>query len=207
MKKRLFGLIAVVAATSCVASAEVVTNGDFWVNYYDYSQGVVDFTPTHGYLPGWTVDDGSVDLVCGAYWQAPGSAMESIDMNGSDMGSLSQQLSLRAGSKYVLSFYVSANPYRDGLSKHLELTIDGHTQLYTVDKSDISYRDMKWKLETYSFKATSDTATLRFASLDAGSPFGPAIGAVHCEAVPEPITLSLCAGALGLALARRRRQK
>ena len=152
----------------------------------------------------WTVG-GSVDLI-GGYWQAPPTGGYSIDLDGNGPGSISQSLSLAAGT-YELSFYLAGNPDGGNPLKSLTVSVGEATQSFTFLTTGHSAGNMGYALETVDFTTTGAT-TLKFQSNDVASPWGPAIGGVAVSAIPEPGSMSLLLagiGMMGLVAVRRRK--
>src|SRR5207253_2366866 len=92
------------------AQANLIANGNFAstcasATFCTYYAG--DSTD----IPGWTVTQGSVDLITG-YWQAPPSGGNSVDLDGLyQAGGLAQtSFATVSGAEYTVSFYLSGNP-------------------------------------------------------------------------------------------------
>ena len=194
---------AVMLGATSQASANLVSDGDFSVPPVAGDFSTIDAGGTIG---PWSVDTGSVDLI-GNYWQAPPLGGGSVDLDGNAPGSISQALTLGAGS-YSLSFYLTGNP--DGLpsTKTIEVTIGGKTQTFTFTIGGNSKSNMNWTLETMSFLWGGGATSLEFASGDTGSPYGGVIGDVDLEAAPLPSTWSMAIfGFAGLGFLAYRRTK
>src|SRR3989344_4385136 len=135
----------------------------------------------------WTVVSGTLDYI-GTYWQAS-DGTRSIDMNGTDAGSISQVLTTVVGATYDVSFDISGNPDGGVALKELSVSANGDlAQNYSYDTfvEGNTTADMKWASSTYSFVATTTSTTLTFTSLIAGA-FGPALDNVLItETVPPP---------------------
>lgn len=199
-----FGLFAASAAN---ATPSIIQNGNFAItsctsSFCTYgagnSTGIADWTVGSGSTdsPG-----GSVDLVT-TYWQSPPLGGNSVDLDGNAPGSISQSFATDVGTNYQVSFYLSGNP--DGGSNTKTLDSSGLQFIYLTGSN--SHSAMDYTLQTYDFTATSALTTLSFVSQDAPtSPYGPVIGDVSVNAVPEPLTLSIFgAGLVGMGVMRRR---
>jgi len=157
----------------------------------------------------WTVTSGSVDLI-GSYWPGP-SGSYSLDMNGLTAGTISQTFTLGAG-EYRLSFWIAANPDGGPDTRAVLATVGDASQTFTFDATGATKSDMGWTLETMTF-TTAGTTTLSFASetdpTSGYAPYGASIGGVSVTAVPEPTSLGLLLGGLGLfgVMASRRRAR
>ncbi len=172
-------------AGGALAAFTGLTNGSFEDNgtYVDNGSGFQQLDAPNASIDGWTVDAGSVDWV-GTYWPAPDGAM-SIDMSGADAGTLSQTFDTTIGNTYTVAFLLSGNPVGPPSVKTLEVSATGGTVgLHSHDTTGTDLTSMVWAPQTYSFLATSASATLTFTSTTAG-PFGPAIdNVVVTEFVP-----------------------
>ena len=156
---------------------------------------------------GWTVSDGSVDLING-YW-APASGIQSLDLSGDTAGTIYQDLATAPGQAYSLSFDLSGNP-DGGLTKIKSLLVSfGGSTLGTIfyDTTGNDRANMNWITEQFAFVATDTSTRLTFQSLD-NSAYGPALDNIKVEAIPEAGTLTaFAAGAFPLgALVLRRRK-
>ena len=166
----------------------------------------------------WCIGQGNVDLIQ-AFWE-PGEGRQSIELNGTEAGSIYQDLVTTPGQRYTLSFLLSGNP--DGPAIETMRIFWGGMDLGTygwVPGPPQTTTNMLWSpTDIGGLLATSTTTRLEFRSTTtadcngAGPACGPALDAVSLVAaavVPEPATLALVGGgvlALGaLTTARRRR--
>jgi choice-of-anchor C domain-containing protein len=189
-----------------VASANLVTDGDFTAagdpaSFTTYGVGYEGTA-----MGGWTVDSGSVDLI-GGYWQAPPGGGNSVDMAGYSSGTISQTINdLVVGQLYQLGFYLSGNPDGQPGTKELGvgLTIGGASPYafsYTIGAN--TETAMNYAYETESFTANSTSEVLQFqdqSGYDGVTPYGAVIGGVSLTAVPQaiPEPTTIVAGALML---------
>ena len=123
----------------------------------------------------WTVGGHSVDWI-ETYWPAQ-EGLRSIDLSGSNAGSLSETFETTIGNTYDVSFALSGNPAGPPavrLSGVSATGWDDRAYMYDVTVNANDLTDMKWSTQTYSFVATSATTTLTFTSTTAGA-FGPAL--------------------------------
>lgn len=189
MKRRfglgtLFGFLAAIALAGPTLAFTGLANGSFETGVYtDNGSGFQQLNAPNASIAGWTVDAGSVDWIR-TYWPAQDGSM-SIDMSGVSAGTLSQTFATTIGNTYNVSFQLSGNPAGDPTVKTLEVSATGGAVgLYSYDVTGNTLTNMNWRAETYSFLATSASATLSFVSTTAGA-FGPAIdNVVVTEDVP-----------------------
>jgi len=169
-------LASLVLAGSALAAFAGVTNGSFETGTGDpgsYTQLNAGSTV----LTGWTITTGSIDWI-GTYWPAA-APTKSLDMNGGGPGAISQVLATTIGKTYVVTFALSANP--DGpVAPPYALTVGATgaaSQAYTFDRAAYgnTRANMMWQSKQYSFKATSATTTLSFASGVTAGAYGPAL--------------------------------
>ena len=110
---------------------------------------------------------------------------KSVDLNGFGPGAIEQTFATTINSTYVVQFWMSGNPgtheqYPNGDASPADQDHDRRARRvarrssYSFDTTKgNTFGDMMWADEAYSFKATSATTTLTFASTTAGA-FGPA---------------------------------
>jgi choice-of-anchor C domain-containing protein len=135
-------------------------------------------------ITGWTVASGSIDWI-GSYWQAQ-DGTKSLDLDGNAPGAIAQTVATTIGNTYFVSFYLAGNPNGAPVVKTLTVSATGAAPApYTFDVSNTSNAAMGWRLEGYSFVATSSNSTLTFASGDTAGNTGPALdNVVVTETVP-----------------------
>src|SRR5688500_2819176 len=103
LKRAFLGLGAMAALGSAAPLSAQVLNGSF-----ESPTVIGGFeTKTGTGIDDWLIG-GTVDHIDG-YWQAA-DGVQSVDLNGTTLGSLSQNLALAPFTGYVLSFYLAENP-------------------------------------------------------------------------------------------------
>ncbi len=78
------------------------------------------------------------------------------------------------------------------------MSIDGVTRDFTFNTAGLHTNNMGWITESIWFSAAAASTSLSFTSLDAGGPYGAAIGNVSLTAVPEPASMALLLAGLGM---------
>jgi choice-of-anchor C domain-containing protein len=196
-----------------VFANSIVVNGDFEVP-------VVQNT-TYGYqfetyyagqqFLGWTVGGHSIDIVAEGFWEAA-SGVQSVDLTGSGLGSISQDIPTVPGQSYELSFAFAGNPAwsdRDPLLVTMEFLWHGTVvDSLSFNTAGHTGTSMGWSYYDYQLTAATDLTRLTFGSLTASSNRGPAIDDVKLVVIPIPDSgpgLVLCAMLLGFSLPWARR--
>jgi choice-of-anchor C domain-containing protein len=153
-------------------AASLVTNGGFETGTEPGAFTQVNALGTN--ITNWTVVSGSVDYI-GSYWAAS-EGTKSIDMSGSEAGSISQDISTVPGQFYTVTFDLSGNPDGGDSLKTLDVTTVGVPMIFTYDTNVIGNTklDMKWVHKSFIFKAIDPTTTLTFTS-ENQSAYGPAL--------------------------------
>jgi len=94
--------------------------------------------------------------------------VQTVGVNGSGTGALSQSFASVSGTQYTVSFSLSGEPFTTPDIKHLRVEAAGQHQDFTFDVTQAWHWDMKWETKTWAFTANAPTTTLTFTSLDAG---------------------------------------
>lgn len=197
-------LLALAVATSAFGAQaapapNLIQNGSF-----ESTVVTSPYTTLTSGLTGWNIVTGNVDLI-GNYW-APSDGNQSLDLNGTTAGSISQTFATTSGQKYHISFDLAGNPDGGDPLKTLLVSISPQV-FYSFNTTNQSKVNMGWTTNGFDYIATANTATLYFLSMQ-NSAYGPALDNVSVTAVPEPESYAMLLAGLGLmgAIARRRKQ-
>ncbi len=132
----------------------------------------------------WRVTQGNVDLTGANFWQSA-DGRQSLDLEGSESGTVEQPIPTRVGGCYTVSFALAGNPdggptVKRGFARVVQHTL-GHP---TVQKNFVfntwgkSRANMGYIPQHFRFRALAPAATLTFASTTGGG-YGPVIDAVN----------------------------
>ena len=170
-------MLATVVLSGSVLAASPFTNGGF-------EAGSAGNTTS---VPSWTVT-GDVDVSDATVWPAA-VGTQSLDLNGFAPGTIAQSIPTVVNATYFVSFQMSGNPgtheqFNNGATspdiKTMNVTANGvQSDTYSFDTTSFQtlvfpFPAMGWTAEGYSFKATSTTTLVKFASTTGGA-FGPAL--------------------------------
>jgi choice-of-anchor C domain-containing protein len=196
---------ALIVAGASPAVAAPFTNGSFELGSVNPGGGWITLNSGSPAITGWEIFDGTIDYI-GAYWQAADGS-RSLDLNGNDgPAGIRQTFDTIGGGTYQVSFALAGNPDGAPVTKSVQVTSGGVSQLFAFTIAGASRADMGWAYHSLLFTAAGSSTTLSFLSDTAGAYYGPALDDVSVTAVPEPATLSLVAlGLAAVARARRRR--
>ena len=212
--------VAILALSVGTVQAAPFTNGGFETATGGYNPSSGAYTTLgsgNTDLSGWSVS-GTVDLVNTNYL-APdfiaSNGNNSVDLNGSSTGGVSQTFDTAAGQKYTVKFDLNINPYFGATSgtKDMLVTVGGYSNVFGYpNASHLIGQGGPWQSHSFTFTAgAGSSSTLNFQSLfTAGCCWGPELDnvSVSVAGVPEPATWSLMllgVAGLGGALRVRRR--
>jgi hypothetical protein len=200
--------VAVAAALGLFAlgstQAAIIYSEDF--ESYDVPSGSFRSVNAPNTLGGWTVGDAGVDIVSATYgggW--PASGLASLDLNGSNRGSITRTLSgLTVNGQYSLTFDYAAN--QDGLGVLVGTQRPFDASVGATFASFSSGNFVSFERGQLLFSATSDSMNLVFQSSIDGDR-GAILDNIQIAAVPEPHEWAMMLAGLGLVgwAARRRR--
>ena len=155
-------LLGVTAIPQANAAANLLTNGSFedppGINPYQ------SFSPGESF-PGWTIENGTVEITAGTHWQAAAGA-QSLDLNGifDLIGTISQDFATIPGQSYTVRFAYAGNP-ECGLPTLKTANAYWNSQLLTnlaFDITGYSNTDVGWIYYEQTVTATSSNSQIRF---------------------------------------------
>jgi len=117
-------------------------------------------------ITGWTVIVGNID------WEGPpgcgwvaSDGNNSVDLVGDDYkGGVEQTFDTRPGVTYRVAFDLAGNYGALPVVKPLTVSVAGDVHEFSFDTTGATGSDMRWVTETFTFVATSSTATIQFVS-------------------------------------------
>jgi len=195
-----FRMLAVAAAMVLCASAHAsspVFTENWDADWVASNNGGLNFTP-----PGWTVSDGTVDIVpeANTFFFLPASNGEYIDLDGSSgqAGTLWRVINVPDGA-YTMTFELAGNA-RNGSPEVTTVKLGDATGTFTPSSQNSQ--------ETFSITGNAVGGQLLISFHDASfDNVGSLLDNISVTAVPEAGNLSLMlAGLATLGLAARRRR-
>lgn len=181
--------ICVIAASSALfaglgvtASAQTVSRFDD--GSFEYPRvaagGFTDLSAGQAIGP-WQVTAGTVDLIGAGYWQAA-EGDQSVDLNGTTPGTVTQTFTTVPGVNYTVTYALAGNPAGGPTLKTGRALIDGQDfQDFSFDITGKSVTNMGYVDRQFTFRATSATTTIGFASTTPSTSFGPVLDDVRVE--------------------------
>jgi choice-of-anchor C domain-containing protein len=132
------------------------------------------------------VTKSQIDYI-GTYWKSA-DGQRSLDMNGSPgFGGIQQSFKTKKGQKYLLSFYLAANPGSTGGVRALAVRVADKREVFKADPAGKTADNMGWVTQTLQFTAQDEMTTLEFFSADEADQFsGPALDNVFVFEVKDP---------------------
>lgn len=199
----LAGVVASLLLTG-TANASLIQNGDFDLSNASFGNAVYGngFSATVAQAPGWTFVSGSGIL--NNAWGGPGTMafLQNYSPAGWKDPSLSQTFTSDANS-FTVSFQLKE---RGGNSESVNVLLDGKALAATLTPVDSAWT-------SYSFTIaglTGSSHTLSFNGINLSSATDSTLFVdsvnVTANAVPEPLSIALVLGGLGVMGAARRRR-
>ncbi|MFD0273565.1 choice-of-anchor C family protein [Kitasatospora sp. NPDC127111] len=128
----------------------------------------------------WKVTAGSVDLIGAGFWQAA-EGDQSLDLNGSNSGTVAQSFTTVPGTTYSVTYALAGNPEGGPALRTGRALIDGQDfQDFSFDVTGRSRAAMGYVGRQFTFVAQGTSTTLSFASTVAGA-YGPVIDDVQVK--------------------------
>ncbi|UCM89812.1 choice-of-anchor C family protein [Streptomyces marincola] len=122
----------------------------------------------------WEVTAGAVDLVDDGLWQ-PAEGDQSLDLNASDAGAVSQTFTTTPGETYTVTYALAGNTAGGPALKTGQVRVDGqNVQDFSFDTTGRTPTAMGYIKRQVTFVATAPTTTLTFASTVGGA-YGPVV--------------------------------
>jgi choice-of-anchor C domain-containing protein len=199
MMRRFLLPVAVVTAFSAFpVQAATIVNGGFENGTNPGGSFITVPGGNTTAITGWKVGGASVDYI-GGYWQ-PQEGSRSVDLAGSGIGSIAQDILTAAGQRYRVTFWVARNPDSGIDPRTGFVDVGGTATQYSFTNAPSTRANMKWQQKTYEFIAAGASTTLRFSADPATSQqfFGLALDNVSIAAVPEPATWAMMIMGFGL---------
>jgi choice-of-anchor C domain-containing protein len=186
----------------------ILINGSFEVGPPPFGNQDIDIPAGSTAITGWVVTGGGIDLNEDPWDVADGVRAVDLDGRNALAGGIQQTFATMAGRLYVVSFGLSGNPGGGPAVKHARVSVDGFSADYAHDSAGQTIEALLWQTFTFSFVASSGSATLSFTSLTPfPNSFGALIDDVRVDSVAEPSTVLLLALGGAVAAVRRRSGK
>ena len=161
--------------------AGAITNvGVAWANGFEGSpQG--ELGAGSYFAGGWYINSGSVDILTDAFGSTAYEGTNYLDINGSDPGTISTNVTTVAGQTYNLSFAYTQNPdgRTDGHPTAAVQVLQNSSSLLTLTltMTTNSWPNLGWATTSVVFTATAPTTQIQFASQTPGA-YGVLLDAV-----------------------------
>ncbi|GAA2885347.1 hypothetical protein GCM10010517_48950 [Streptosporangium fragile] len=177
------------------AGAPLVNNGSF---EWPWSPGSTELG-VGSTIGAWRVTGGSVDLVgVNSFWPAF-KGRQSVDLTGTEPGTIQQVIPTLPGRCYNVVFALAGNTYGGPVIKRGYVRVSQGPLIvqknFAFDTTDKSPQDMGYVKEGFGFCSQGERAILRFVSATAGA-YGPVIDDV--VVMPRFHPLDLHAGSIKL---------
>ncbi|MEM8872833.1 MAG: putative Ig domain-containing protein [Planctomycetota bacterium] len=127
----------------------------------------------------WQVESGDINVRGFSSHRAPGGGI-GVDLNGqSSPGAISQSFPTVVGETYTVRYAMGMHSHGPVLDRTMDVSAGDnvHSDTY-VYESDLGHSNYGWEPRSFSFTATEDVTTLRFASTTPSSQ-GPHISDVQ----------------------------
>ncbi|MFJ8694234.1 choice-of-anchor C family protein [Streptomyces roseolilacinus] len=177
----LAGLLATGAVTALASPASAASRFDDGSFEYPTAPAGSFTTLSAGQSIGpWKVTGGAVDLIGAGFWQAA-EGDQSVDLNATVPGTVSQTFTTAPGKKYTVTYSLAANPEGGPAVRTGRVLVDGQNfQDFSFDATGKTRTAMGYVTRQVTFVANGPTTTLGFASTVSGA-YGPVIDDVRVD--------------------------
>jgi Protein of unknown function (DUF642) len=221
MLRLTFVVVLLLAASSSIAHAQIITNGSFEQPTVPVGN-FTNFPVGSTLITGWTVVNNSVSVVSGSFTQngvtfPAQDGVQWLDLTGFNTNSnegVSQNVTTTPGNQYQLSFWIGNTTGGGifGTTSTVNVSITG-VPSFSETNSTVSPTTQFWQQFTHTFVATAATTTLTFTNGDPSTDNDNGLDNISllnqgpAGAVPEPTSAALVvSGLLGLGLLTRRKR-
>ncbi|MEU3448735.1 choice-of-anchor C family protein [Streptomyces thermolilacinus] len=177
----LAGLLATGTVVALATPASAVSRFDDGSFEYPTAPANSFQTLSSGQTIGpWRVTSGAVDHIGAGFWQAA-EGDQSVDLNATQPGTVSQTFTTTAGRKYTVTYALAANPEGGPAVKTGRVLVDGQNfQDFSFDSTGKTRAAMGYVTRQLTFVANGPTTTLGFTSTVTGA-YGPVIDDVRVD--------------------------
>jgi choice-of-anchor C domain-containing protein len=177
--RRWFSVLVAVALCAAVVLAVASASGVPVVNggFETPADGCVAQYNDGSSLGGWLVGPGNVDHVANCLW-ATSEGSYTVDLNASDTGGISQQLSTTPSTHYQLHYALAGNMFGPPAVKTMSQKFGTQVRSVSFDTTGTTAANPHWICPTYPVVAPGRSTTLSFTSTTTTSGnnwFGPVI--------------------------------
>ncbi|MGW6915310.1 choice-of-anchor C family protein [Kitasatospora sp. NPDC054939] len=187
-RTRLAATALLVAGATALAAPVQAAGGHRALSHFDDGSFETPKAPANAFtslttgqtIGPWTVTAGSVDLIGAGFWQAA-EGDQSLDLNGSNSGTVAQRFTTVPGSTYSVTYALAGNPEGGPALRTGRALIDGQGfQDFSFDIAGRTRAAMGYVGRQFTFVAQGPSTTLSFASTVAGA-YGPVIDNVQVK--------------------------
>ncbi|WP_328958685.1 choice-of-anchor C family protein [Kitasatospora purpeofusca] len=187
-RTRLAAVALLVAGATVLAAPAQAAGGNRALSRFDDGSFETPKAPANSFTPlaagqtigPWSVASGSVDLIGAGFWQAA-EGNQSLDLNGSNAGTVTQSFTTVPGTTYSVIYSLAGNPAGAPALKTGRALIDGQNfQDFSFDVTGRTFAAMGYVGRQFTFVAQNASTTLGFTSTIAGA-YGPVVDNVQVK--------------------------